>query len=335
MRVHNRVAAVLSLALLLVSCGNDDKALHPATPLATAGTSAPITTSGRSPEGAAWSALASLPTPRAEVASAVLDGHLYVIAGFEASGNRSNVVEAYDPPSDRWQRRANLPEGRDHAMAATFGGKVYVFGGSGRSGATASVFAYDPAGDAWSRRADMPLRRTAGGAAVLDNRLVVVGGTGDSPTSTMVYDPSQDRWTLGPSMTAPREHLAVTGDGSRIYVIGGRWDNALKATAESLDSLTGSWKRLSDLPTARGGTAGGIVHGRIYVAGGEASSPDRTFSQVEAYDPSSNVWTSLPQLPTPRHGLSVLGLGDTLYVIAGGPTAGLSVSNRNEAITPR
>src|SRR5438045_1150310 len=82
----------------------------------------------------------------------------------------------------------------------------------------------------WSRRADMPLRRTAGGAAVLENRIVVVGGTGDSPTSTMVYDPAQDRWTLGPSMTAPREHLAVTSDGTRIYVMGGRWDNALKST---------------------------------------------------------------------------------------------------------
>jgi N-acetylneuraminic acid mutarotase len=335
MRVSKQVAALVSLALLLVSCGGDDKAPHPATPLATPVAPAPLTTSGRSLDGAAWIALSSLPTPRAEVAGAVLDGHLYVIAGFEASGNSSNVVEVYDPASDRWQRRANLPEGRDHAMAATAGGKIYVFGGSGRNGPSASVFAYDPASDAWARRTDMPLRRTAGGAAVLDNRIVIVGGTGDSPTSTMVYDPVQDRWTLGPAMTAPREHLAVTGDGTHIYVIGGRWDNALKATAESLDSLNGSWKRLPDLPTARGGTAGGMVKGRIYVAGGEASRPDRTFPEVEAYDPAANVWRALPLLPTPRHGLSVLGIGDTLYVVGGGPTAGLSVSNRNEAITPR
>ena len=35
-------------------------------------------------------------------------------------------------------------------------------------------------------------------------------------------------------------------------------------------------KHLEDLPTARGGTAGGVVNGRVYVAGGEASSPNRT-----------------------------------------------------------
>jgi N-acetylneuraminic acid mutarotase len=320
-------------AFLLASCSGGDKVPHAATPLAiTSVTQAPANTAPRTPEGQAWSQRAALPTPRAEVASAVLDGRIYVIAGFEASGSSSNVVEVYDASADRWQRRANLPEGRDHAMAAAFGGRVYVFGGSGRNGATASVYAYDPASDAWSRRTDMPLRRTAGGAAVLENRIVVVGGTGDSPTSSMVYEPVQDRWTLGPSLTSPREHLAVTGDGTRIYVIGGRWENALKTTAESLESLAGSWKRLPDLPTARGGTAGGMLNGRVYVAGGEASSPNRTFPQVEAYDPAKDVWTSLPGLTTPRHGLAVLGVGDVLYVIGGGPTAGLSVSGRNEAI---
>jgi hypothetical protein len=328
--------AMVVLTALLASCSGDDKEPRAATPLpSTPVTLQPATTPGRTAEVPAWSQRAALPTPRSEVASAVLDGRIYVIAGFEASGNGSNVVEAYDAASDRWQRRANLPEARDHAMAAALGGKLYVFGGSGRGGATASVFAYDPATDAWSRRADMPLRRTAGGAAVLDNRIVVVGGTGESPTSTMVYDPAMDRWTLGPSMSAPREHLAVTGDGNRIYVLGGRWDNALKATAESLDSLTGAWRRLADMPTARGGTSGGVVNGRVYVAGGEAFGPDRTFPQVEGYDPPSNAWTTLPQLLTPRHGLAVQGVGATLYVIGGGPAAGLSVSGRNEAITVR
>ena len=335
MRVHNRVAAVLSLALLLASCGGDDREPHPATPLIAGSAIAPLTTAGSSPEGPAWTVRAAMPSSRAEVASAALDGRIYVIGGVEASDNSSNVVEVYDVASDRWQRRANLPQARDHAMAATLGGKIYVFGGSAGSMTTSTTFAYDPATDAWSRRADMPLRRTAGGAAVLENRIVLVGGTGDSPASTMVYDPAQDRWTLGPSMTAPREHLAVTGDGAHIYVIGGRWNDVIKSTAESLDSLTGGWKRLSDLPTARGGTGGGLVNGRIYVAGGEAGNPNRTFPEVEAYDPVSNVWTSLPQLLTPRHGVAVLGSGDTLFVIAGGPTAGLSVSNRNEAITPR
>jgi hypothetical protein len=119
-----------------------------------------------------------------------------------------------------------------------------------------------------------------------------------------------------------------------VYAIGGRWNDDLRSTAEVLDSPTGSWKRLADLPTARGGTAGGVAGGRVFVAGGEAFGPSRTFAQVEAYDPASDAWSAAPSLPTPRHGLAVQGLGDVLYVIGGGPEAGLSVSPRNEALAP-
>jgi N-acetylneuraminic acid mutarotase len=281
-----------------------------------------------------WGRKADLPTPRSEGASAVLDGRIYVIAGFDAAGNSTAVVEVYDPQSDAWQRRAELPEGRDHAMAAAFGGKVYVFGGGGRGGTTSSVFAYDPGSDAWTRVAEMPLRRTAGGAAVLGDRIIVAGGTGDSPTTTMLYDPAADRWTAGPPLPAPREHLAVVGSGSRVYVIGGRWQDDLKATNEVLEPASGGWRRLADLPTARGGTAGGAANGAILVAGGEAFNPTRTFPQVEMYRPESDSWVGLEALPTPRHGLAVQGVGNVVYVIGGGPTAGLSVSPRNEALAP-
>jgi N-acetylneuraminic acid mutarotase len=281
----------------------------------------------------AWSQRAALPTPRSEVASAVLDGRIYVIAGFDAAGAGTTTVEVYHPQSDIWQRRRDLPEGRDHPMAAAFGGRVYVFGGSGRAGATSSVFAYDPGTDTWSRRSDMPLRRTAGGAAVMGERIIVAGGTGDSPATTMVYDPATDRWTAGPSLPAPREHLAVIGDAGRVYVIGGRWQNDLKDTNEVLESLDGNWRRLAPLPTARGGTAGGAAGGSIFVAGGEAFDPTRTFPQVEVYDPARDAWTAAQPLPTPRHGLAVQCIGNILYVIGGGPTAGLSVSPSNEALT--
>ena len=283
-----------------------------------------------------WSARAPLPTPRSEVASAVLDGKIYVIAGFVASGQSSNVVEVYDPLANAWSRKADLPEPRDHAMAAALGGKVYVFGG-GLGTATRSAFAYDLAADRWLRVQDMPFRRTAGGAAVLSERIVVVGGTGDSPLVTMSYDPSRDGWGMGPGLLlpAPREHLAVTAAEGKVYVIAGRWDGALKDTNLVADSTSGQWRALAPMPTARGGTAGGVVNGRIYVAGGEAFDPTRTFAQVEVYDPATDAWSKSPDLPTPRHGLAVQGVGDTLYVIGGGPTAGLSVSPQNEALSIR
>ena len=47
---------------------------------------------------------------------------------------------------------------------------------------------------------------------------------------------------------------------------------------------------------------------------------------------ASGRWRSLPPLPTPRHGLGVVAVGDTVYVLAGGPRPGLHTSAANEAI---
>jgi N-acetylneuraminic acid mutarotase len=284
------------------------------------------------PGTATWSSRAPLPTPRSEVASAVLDGKIYIVGGFVASGQSSNIVEVYDPATDRWERKAPLPEARDHAMAAAFDRKLHIFGG-GLGAATRTAFEYDPATDRWTRRRDMPFARTSGGAVpAFGTFILIAGGTGDSPQEMMLYDPAKDDWRTSARMTAPREHLAVVGLQERAYVIGGRWQNDLKDTNEVIAVNTGPWQTLAPVPTARGGTSAGVVNGRIYVAGGEAFGPSRTFPQVEAYDPAANTWSRMPDLPTPRHGLAVQGVGNVLYVIGGGPTAGLSVAPQNEAL---
>jgi Kelch motif len=41
---------------------------------------------------------------------------------------------------------------------------------------------------------------------------------------------------------------------------------------------------------------------------------------------------ALPPMPTPRHGLAVVALGDVVYAVAGGTAPGLSVSDVVEAI---
>jgi hypothetical protein len=69
--------------------------------------------------------------------------------------------------------------------------------------------------------------------------------------------------------------------------------------------------------------------GWIVAVGGEART---TFREVEAFDTVSGTWLTLPGLPTPRHGLGVVTVGRTLYVLAGGPQPGLHVAATAEAI---
>ena len=98
-----RIAAVLPaalLALLIAACGGDTATSRPATPLTSSPeTPEPLTSLLSTPMAGVWTPRSTLSTPRAEVASAVLDGRIYVIGGYEASGNNSNVVEVVVLPA--------------------------------------------------------------------------------------------------------------------------------------------------------------------------------------------------------------------------------------------
>ena len=55
-----------------------------------------------------------------------------------------------------------------------------------------------------------------------------------------------------------------------------------------------------------------------------------TFAENEAYDPATDRWEALASLPTPRHGLGVVALGDAIYVASGGPRPGATYSDALE-----
>ena len=54
--------------------------------------------------------------------------------------------------------------------------------------------------------------------------------------------------------------------------------------------------------------------------GGERGST--TFDAVDAYDVATGQWTSLPPMPTARHGVATAVIGDTVYAIGGSTLAG-------------
>jgi non-specific serine/threonine protein kinase len=88
---------------------------------------------------------------------------------------------------------------------------------------------------------------------------------------------------------------------------------------------------LPPVPDARGGTGLAAVPGRLVSVGGEQQGG--TIASVYVYDVAAGTWAQLPDLPTPRHGMAVVGRAGTVYTIAGGRVPGLSVSRVNEALT--
>jgi len=71
----------------------------------------------------------------------------------------------------------------------------------------------------------------------------------------------------------------------------------------------------------------------MFVAGGE--QPVGTFKEVDIFDSATGKWTRGLDLPTPRHGLGVVAVGSTVYVMSGGPTPGTSQTAVCEALDVR
>ncbi len=101
------------------------------------------------------------------------------------------------------------------------------------------------------------------------------------------------------------------------------------------DPLSDTWSRKADMPTARGASAGGAVHGKIYVMGGRDCCS--SFATLEEYDPLSdgwikraNMWVATPMTPLRRWNFSASEVNGRIYTIGG--TSDLAAPHRGDAL---
>jgi N-acetylneuraminic acid mutarotase len=135
-----------------------------------------------------WADLAPMPTPRDDVAVAVLNGFIYVIGGRSALSPAVTVVERYDPLNNVWSTTAPLPAPLRHQNAATINGRIYVAGGYPGSGSpsAASVYFYDPASNTWTPGPAMPFASTLTETSAQGNNLLYILNVG--PNSDQVIE---------------------------------------------------------------------------------------------------------------------------------------------------
>ena len=65
----------------------------------------------------------------------------------------------------------------------------------------------------------------------------------------------------------------------------------------------------------RNHTSGAVINGKFYVAGGRPGA--EAASALEVYDPATNIWTVLPDMPTGCSGIGAAAVNGELYVIGG------------------
>ncbi|MEA2346521.1 MAG: hypothetical protein QOG62_308 [Thermoleophilaceae bacterium] len=275
---------------------------------------------------ASWRTIRDSPTARQQAAAAALDGRVWILGGLTGKTNATTATastEAYDPAINTWTTGPDLPVPLHHPMAVTYHGELVVMGGWIPEGANLTaktsnrVFALR--NGSWVELPPMNNARAAGAAAVADDRIVVVGGQADEQlvAPTEVFDGKS--WREVADIPTPREHLAAAADGGAgsVYAVGGRELSADKNSAalERYDPERNQWVKLPNMPIPAGSIGAAVVQGQLVVVGGE--TPTTVLKDVQSFDLTTEKWSVLPNMIAARHGMGVVGIGNTLYVIDG------------------
>jgi N-acetylneuraminic acid mutarotase len=270
--------------------------------------------------------LASLPVARQEHGVVAVNGKVYVLGGYTPDVTAS--VLAYDPSADSWHAVSDFPSPFNHPAAGVIGNQIYVAGfyaGTSLTGpATGRTFVYDPTADHWTEKKALPsgTERAGGCVAILGTDLYVFGGgnSGDATSFASVYDTVNDSWRTLPDLPETREHCAAFASGGKLYVVGGRTHNIPEFRPSTLefDPVAGTYTEKTPIPVPRGGLAGAVLGGRLFVFGGEgADNSLGVFDDINAYDAATDSWQTFPPLIVPRHGFGAATLGDRIYLPGG------------------
>lgn len=149
------------------------------------------------------------PTPREHLGGAASGGLVYAIAGRGFGlGDRSAILEAFDPATGEWTRLDDMPGPCGGCTAAaTSDDRIHVTGGETFGAARTTYrdhYVYDPATSTWSVAADMPTARHGLASAAVGDRFYAIGGgrVAGLAYSTLVEVWSPDGDAPTPSPTA-------------------------------------------------------------------------------------------------------------------------------------
>ena len=129
-------------------------------------------------------------TPRRNFASAVLNGAIFAIGGFNNNSDYIDTVETYIPGELFWKNDTSLPFFLAYASAVVLNGSLYVIGGQSKINNQDAYFhtllLYEIV--QWRIMAPMNSNRAGASSTVYRGNIYVMGGNQcSSPTSNSTY----------------------------------------------------------------------------------------------------------------------------------------------------
>lgn len=312
--------------------------------------------SGHAQTVGTWSKAAFLPVIQSEWDGATIGDSLFVVGGemkrMPQTDNTkpSDELWIYDGKGDEWTQGANMPAGRNHPAVVALDGMLYVFGGyewaccnayPWKYGST-NAWQYNPKTNSWKTLAPLPRRMGAGMAAAFDGKIYVMAGTDTGEFHSIAavheYDPVANTWRARSSMKNAREHVRGAVVDSLIYAIGGHSKpgntKVNQASVEAYSPRSDKWYDKAAMPTPRGGIGVANLGGKIFVFGGEGAD-FKLFSQVDQYDPGTNQWAKVNEIPYSGgiHGQATMVLNGKAHLVGGSNPQGFNPRNYHDVFT--
>ena len=190
----------------------------------------------------------------------------------------------------------------------------------------------DAADGSWTTAAPTGSARQEVSYVEAGGRFYLAGGKTDLHQA---YDPATNRWsTVAPLPTPDHlDHIQVAAVAGRIYYIGGmtHWPHESVGTVHVYDTRTNTFSAGAPMPAGRDRGAGGIAvaGGRIYLAGGVHDGT--TVPWFDVYDPSTDSWSRLPDLPQRRDHFHAAVVGGKFWAIGGRVSSSATRVGHNQA----
>ena len=252
------------------------------------------------------------------------------VGGFSLCGV-TNEVTYFLPSIGKWRHLTTIPHVEQcNFGVATLDNELFVVGGCFNQSLQEHIhpfgFRFCPQTNKWSTMAPMQRERCRFSLSVLGGNLYAVGGSSESPDEPVdaspceSYDPAKDCWTPVESLPGVRaQHSAVTLGSRHILITGGLEGEHVLNSCYAFDVRSGSWEQRANLLTPRADHTCLSFDNRIYICGGwyEDDTSRILVSSIDCYDPSSDSWSVVTHVPTPRFHAGVVIVDSCLYVIGG------------------
>jgi N-acetylneuraminic acid mutarotase len=246
-----------------------------------------------------------------------LGNAIYCVGGYTSS-NVYKLLEKYDHQTGQWENLQSMTESREGLASAVLDGKIYALGGVG----FASSEIYDPVVNSWSVGPNLPEVIHRACAITYNNRLFLMGGQrADNAYLDQVleFNSTSNQWIT-------RSPMPNVGSGHKLIV----FQNAVWAIGVSPDSSfakvdryvpeTDTWFSMPDMITGRAWGVTWVLGDRLYVGGGSNGS---YLKSIESYDPVTNQWQEVGELPQSSYASGFAQLGNKLFLVGGGVSTGV------------